>query len=72
MYTRRLGRYDEAIAAFEKIRELMPKAGDFIRAGIARVYALMGREREARQMISGVKANPYWYCRCLRGARRQG
>ena len=26
---------------------------------MARVYALTGRQREARQMISGVKAQPY-------------
>ena len=49
-----VGRYDEAIAAFEKIEELAP--GDF-QVGIARVYALMGRQREARRMISGLKAN---------------
>ena len=36
------GRYDEAIAAFERIRELAPKAGDFIQAGIAHVYVLVG------------------------------
>jgi tetratricopeptide (TPR) repeat protein len=53
-----LGRYDEAIAAFEKDRELT-KGGNF-QAGIARVYALMGRKREARQMISGLKANAYF------------
>ncbi len=52
-----MGRYDEAIAAFERIRELAPKAGDFIRAEIAHVYALMGREREARQMVSGVEGD---------------
>jgi tetratricopeptide (TPR) repeat protein len=50
-----MGRYDEAIATFEKIKELAPKAGDFIRAGIAHVYALTGSQREARQMISQVK-----------------
>jgi TolB-like protein/Tfp pilus assembly protein PilF len=52
-----LGRYDEAIAAFEKIRELTRDERTF-RAGIARVHALVGRQREARQMISGVKAQP--------------
>jgi adenylate cyclase len=26
---------------------------------MARVYALMGRQREARQMIKGLNANPY-------------
>ena len=66
-----LGRHDEAIAAYEKNRELMPESGDR-QATLARVYALMGRQREARQMIRGVKANSYSYCRCLRGARRQG
>jgi tetratricopeptide (TPR) repeat protein len=54
-----LGRYDEAIAAFEKNRELEPTGGGNSQAGIARVYALMGRKREARQMISGLKANAY-------------
>jgi TolB-like protein/DNA-binding winged helix-turn-helix (wHTH) protein/Flp pilus assembly protein TadD len=49
-----VGRYDEAIAAFGKIEELAP--GDF-QVGIARVYALMGRHREARHMIRGLKAN---------------
>jgi tetratricopeptide (TPR) repeat protein len=48
------GRYDEAIAAFEKIGKTAP--GDF-QIGIARVYALTGRHREARQMMSAVKAN---------------
>jgi TolB-like protein/Tfp pilus assembly protein PilF len=51
-----LGRYDEAIAALEKNRELMSNDGR--QAQIAYVYALMGREREARQMISGVKGTP--------------
>jgi tetratricopeptide (TPR) repeat protein len=54
-----LGKYDDAIAAFEKIRELAPKNGALTQAGIARVYALMGRKVEARLMISGVKANAY-------------
>ena len=49
-----VGRYDEAIAAFQKIEELAPE--DF-QVGIARVYALTGRHRKARQMISGLKAN---------------
>jgi len=53
-----LRRYDEAIAAFERIREVMPEGGDF-QAGIARVYALQGRQREARRMVSGVKGNAY-------------
>lgn len=49
-----MGKYDEAIAAFGKIRGLVP--ADF-QVGIARAYALMGRQREARQMIGGLKAN---------------
>jgi tetratricopeptide (TPR) repeat protein len=53
-----LGRHDEAIAAYEKNRELMPESGDR-QATLARVYALMGRQREARQMIRGVKANSF-------------
>ena len=53
-----MGRYDEAIAAYEKNRELISR-GTYLRGGIARVYALMGRQQEARQMIKGLKANPY-------------
>jgi serine/threonine protein kinase/Tfp pilus assembly protein PilF len=52
-----LGRYDEAIATFERMRELTPEAEDLFQAEIARVYALMGRQREARQIISRVKGN---------------
>ncbi len=52
-----VGRYDQAIAAFKKVGELAPEFEGF-RAGIARVYALTGREREARQMINGLKADP--------------
>jgi tetratricopeptide (TPR) repeat protein len=51
-----LGRYNEAIAAYQKAGELVPKSGWFT-AGIARVYALTGRQREARQMISGLKTD---------------
>ena len=40
-----LGGYDEAIAALEKNRELMPEGGE-LQAAVARVYALMGREHE--------------------------
>src|SRR3712207_6735999 len=54
-----MGRYDEAIATFERHRELAPKAGEFIQAGIARVYALTGRRREARRIIGGLKADPF-------------
>jgi TolB-like protein/DNA-binding winged helix-turn-helix (wHTH) protein/Tfp pilus assembly protein PilF len=53
-----LGRYDEAIAAYERAREAIPKGGNF-QAAVARVFALMGRRREARRMVSGLKANPY-------------
>jgi adenylate cyclase len=52
-----LGRYDEAIAVFHKGRELTRDERTF-RAGIARVHALAGRQREARQMISAVKPPP--------------
>ncbi|HJZ80447.1 MAG TPA: protein kinase [Pyrinomonadaceae bacterium] len=41
-----LGRYDEAIAIF----------GDKRGVGIAHLYALMGKKREARRMISGIRA----------------
>ena len=52
-----IGRYDEAMAAFKRIRELAPKAEESIQAEKAWVYALMGRQREARQMISEVKGD---------------
>ncbi len=51
-----LGKYDEAIAAFEKGRELTGDNETFL-GGIARVYALMNKQREAREMISGMKAD---------------
>lgn len=54
-----MGRHDEAIAVFEKHRELAPNAGDFIQTGIAYVYALTGKQHEARQMINGLKTNPF-------------
>jgi tetratricopeptide (TPR) repeat protein len=53
----KLGRYDEAIATYGKIGELAPASG-YREAGIAYVYALMHRQSEARQMISGLKAEP--------------
>lgn len=53
----KLARYDEAIAAYRKIGELAPNSG-YMQAGTAYVYALMGRQREARQIIKGLKANP--------------
>ena len=43
---------------FEKGRELTRDEGTFL-AGIARVHALVGRQREARQMISGVENAAY-------------
>ena len=52
-----LGKYDEAIAAYKKAGELVPKSG-WSEAGIAYVYALMGKQREAREMINGLKADP--------------
>jgi eukaryotic-like serine/threonine-protein kinase len=52
-----LGRYEEAIAVFEKDRHLTGDERAF-RAGIARVHGLMGRQSEARQMISVVNAQP--------------
>jgi TolB-like protein/Tfp pilus assembly protein PilF len=52
-----LRRYAEALAAFEKGRELTRDERSF-QTHIARVYALTGRGREARQMISGLKTEP--------------
>ena len=52
-----LGRYDEAIAAYERAGELVPKSGWF-KAEIARVDALTGRQREARQIVGGLKTDP--------------
>jgi TolB-like protein/DNA-binding winged helix-turn-helix (wHTH) protein/Tfp pilus assembly protein PilF len=52
-----LGKYDEALAAYEKAGELVPKSG-WSQSGIAYVYALLGRQREARQMIRGLKTDP--------------
>jgi serine/threonine protein kinase/tetratricopeptide (TPR) repeat protein len=49
-----LRRYPEAIAVFENGRKLTRDESTF-QAGIARAYALMGRHREAREMISRVK-----------------
>jgi len=49
--------YMEAIAAFERVGELTPEFESF-RAGIAHVYALTGKQREARQMIGQSKADP--------------
>jgi adenylate cyclase len=60
-----LERYDEALAALaalEKNRELMPLGGD-LQLAMARVYALMGRQDEARQMMIGAKAQPYAFAR---------
>lgn len=51
------GNYDQAIAAFERVGELTPEFESF-RAGIAHVYARMGKQREARHMISKSKADP--------------
>jgi len=54
----KLGRYDEAIAVFEKAEQLRSD-GMHHAARIARVDALMGRQREARQMLSGAKAGAF-------------
>lgn len=51
-----VGNYEQALAALEKVRELTPEF-EGVRAGIARVYALTGRQREAQQMIRGLKAD---------------
>ncbi len=52
-----LRRYDDALAVFERGRVLTGDESTF-QAGIARVYALTGREREARQMMRGLKTAP--------------
>ena len=52
-----LGLYDEALAVFERGRDLTGNYSNF-QAHIARVYALMGREREARQILGGLKVEP--------------
>ncbi len=52
-----LRRYAEAIAVFEKGRALT-RADSTFQAAIVRVYALTGRQQEARQMISGLKVEP--------------
>lgn len=49
-----LGRFDEAIASFERAIPLQPNGSQTVR--LARVFALMGKEREARKMVSDVKA----------------
>jgi TolB-like protein/Tfp pilus assembly protein PilF len=54
-----LSRYDEAIALFESISALAPGVGDYAKAGIARVYASMGRQQEALQLIRAVAVRGY-------------
>jgi tetratricopeptide (TPR) repeat protein len=49
----KLNRYDEAIQMFNEAARVRPVG--FHAARLARVYALMGRQREARQMVSAVK-----------------
>ncbi len=53
----KLGRYDDAIAMFEKAALLRSDGMHPIR--LARVYALMGRQREARQLMNGVKGGAF-------------
>ena len=53
----KLGRYDEAINEFEKAAQL--RSDGMHAARVARVYAMMGRQREARQMLSGVKTGAF-------------
>jgi hypothetical protein len=52
----KLGRYDDAIAMFEKAAQpvLMVCPNQ-----TARVYALMGRQREARQLMNGLKGEEH-------------
>src|SRR5437870_5867791 len=53
----KLSQYDEALTMFEKAAQL--RDDGMHAARIARVYALMGRQREARQMLSGLKAGAF-------------
>jgi serine/threonine protein kinase/Tfp pilus assembly protein PilF len=53
----KLGKYDDAITMFEKAAQLRSDGMHTVR--IARVYALMGGQRKARQMVSGVKAGAF-------------
>jgi len=53
----KLGSYDEAINMFENAAQL--RSDGMHAARLARVYALMGRQREAREMVSGLKAGPF-------------
>jgi len=52
-----LSRYDEAIAMFEKAAQL--RSDGTHAARIARVYVRMGRQREARQLISRAKPRAF-------------
>jgi len=52
-----VGGFDQALAAFRQVGELTPEFESF-RAGIAHVYALTGRQREPRQIINRLKADP--------------
>jgi tetratricopeptide (TPR) repeat protein len=53
LYTQ-MGRYDDAIASFKKYQS---QGGSFLSLsiGMAGVYARMGKQREARQMLAGLK-----------------
>jgi TolB-like protein/cytochrome c-type biogenesis protein CcmH/NrfG len=53
----KLGKYDEALTMFEKAAQL--RDDGMHAARIARVYALMGRQREARPMLGGLKAGAF-------------
>ena len=53
----KLGRYDDAITLFEKASQLRSEGQHSAR--LARVYALMGKQREARQMLSQSKAEAF-------------
>jgi tetratricopeptide (TPR) repeat protein len=53
----KLNKYDEAIIAFDKAAQL--RSDGMHPARIARIYALMGKQREARQLLNGLKAAPF-------------
>ena len=53
----KLGKYDDAISMFEKANQL--RSDGMHMARIARVYAMMGRQPEARRLVSGLKTGAF-------------
>jgi serine/threonine protein kinase/Flp pilus assembly protein TadD len=52
-----LGRYDEAIAMFDKAAQLRSEGQHTVR--LARIYALTGRQREAREILNRVQGGAF-------------